>query len=509
MKKEINQLKVGAMLSYLTMAISFIIPMLYTPVMLRILGKAEYGLYSLSSSIINYLGLLTLGLGTAIVRYLMKYKVSGDKDMVERLFGLFIAIYAVIALITMICGVILSLGTNLFFSKGLTTDEIGKLKILIIIMSGGSAISLISAPFSSVIGCYERFVFQRIVRLILTIAVPIINLIILYMGYASVGMALIGVVSQGINLIVWAFYCKKILCVWPQFRSLPIEFLSSIFSFTGFVLLAMIADLLYWATDKILIGAAIGSVAVAIYNVGATFNSILQNLSQSITGVFGARVNTYVFENKSMRELTDLMIKVGRLQYLILSLVISGFIVFGQKFLIYWAGEGYEDAYTVALLTMIPLVIPLIENIAFTAIVAMKKHKFRAILYLILAIANVVGTYLLIPLIGIIGAALCTCIVYVVGHGFIMNWYYYRKIGIEIPRFWSEILKMSIVPGICVSVYKILSVFKLYNTTSLKGLLLEICVFTTVFVLFTCIFTLNDYEKQLFRGMLRITIRRE
>ena len=51
---KVNQLRVGALLSYVNLAIGSIIPMIYTPIMLRILGQAEYGLYSLSNSIVGF-----------------------------------------------------------------------------------------------------------------------------------------------------------------------------------------------------------------------------------------------------------------------------------------------------------------------------------------------------------------------------------------------------------------------------------------------------------------------
>ena len=62
MKKN-NELKAGVLLSYVNLAIGMIIPLIYTPIMLRLLGQAEYGLYSLSNSVISYLSLLTFGIG--------------------------------------------------------------------------------------------------------------------------------------------------------------------------------------------------------------------------------------------------------------------------------------------------------------------------------------------------------------------------------------------------------------------------------------------------------------
>ena len=52
MSEKINELKAGALLSFVNLALSSLIPFFYTPVMLRILGESEYGLYSLSSSVI-------------------------------------------------------------------------------------------------------------------------------------------------------------------------------------------------------------------------------------------------------------------------------------------------------------------------------------------------------------------------------------------------------------------------------------------------------------------------
>lgn len=70
-------------------------------------------------------------------------------------------------------------------------------------------------------------------------------------------------------------------------------------------------DMLYWATDKVLIGAVLGTVAVAVYNIGGTFTSMLQNMSSAISGVFGTRVNMMVFGNQPMEKLSELLIRIG------------------------------------------------------------------------------------------------------------------------------------------------------------------------------------------------------
>ena len=201
-------------------------------------------------------------------------------------------------------------------------------------------------------------------------------------------------------------------------------------------------------------------------------------------------------------ELSALLIRVGRIQYLIISLVLSGYIVFGKDFIRLWAGEEYGDAYYVALLTMIPLAIPLIQNIAFTTILAENKHRFRSILYAIIAVTNVVSTYLVLPYWGIIGAAVCTAVSFVVGNGIIINIYYYRVIRLDAISFWKNIAQQTIVPGILIVIGGTLVRYVL-PMESFWWFLLWVAVYSVIFAVLTWVFSMNGYEKELILGFAR------
>lgn len=97
-------------------------------------------------------------------------------------------------------------------------------------------------------------------------------------------------------------------------------------------------DILYWATDKLIIGWAVGAAAVTIYNVGASFNSYVTNLSTAISGVLMPRITSMVTRETPSEEFSDLFIKVGRLQFLVVSFIVSAFVVFGRQFLALWVG---------------------------------------------------------------------------------------------------------------------------------------------------------------------------
>ena len=133
--------------------------------------------------------------------------------------------------------------------------------------------------------------------------------------------------------------------------------------------------------------------AVAIYGVGAQINTLVTNFSTAISSVFAPRVNRIAAEEKTNmnKQFTQLMIRVGRVQYLILMLVASGFVIFGRYFItnIYSTIE-YAQAYPVALLLILPAMIPLIQNLGIEIQRAVNKHQVRAIIYFIMALLNVV-----------------------------------------------------------------------------------------------------------------------
>nr|WP_294036873.1 oligosaccharide flippase family protein [uncultured Ruminococcus sp.] len=502
---NINQKKVGVLLSYVNLAISTIIPFFYTPIMLAILGQSEYGLYSLSNSVISYLSLLQFGMGSAVIRYIAKYRATDEKEKANQITGLFTIIYIFFAVLVLFVGCIFTLLSPVIFSDGLSEAEISKMKILIIIMSLSTAFSFISVVFSSIINAYEKFIFKKTTDIILTILAPLFNLLVLFLGYESVGIATVSLIFQIVVLPIYMWYVAKRLGIKMKFVKPEKAFLLELFSFSIFMFLSSIADLLFWSTDNVLIGAMIGSTAVAVYNVGGVFTNLMRNLTSAINDVFVPKVTMMVAVDKSNTELSELMIRVGRLQYLMVSLLASGFIVFGQVFIHYWSGDVYADAYWVSLVTFLPSAIPILQNIAFGVIVAQHKHKFRCYIYFGIAILNAISTFFIIPYFGYIGAAICSGVSYIIGHGIILNIYYKSVIKLDIFGFWMNILKMSFIPVIITVIgYWIVNILIPWNIILM---LVEGIGFVLVFILLTWFFTMNEYEKDIFKGLLNSVIR--
>lgn len=489
-----NQLKAGAIISYANLLIGNIIPFIYTPIMLRLLGQAEYGLYGIANSIMGYIGLLNFGIGGTIVRYLSKYRAEGDREQEARVIGLFLKIYSVVCVLILTAGFIFAANVEVY-SRSLLPDEVETLRSLVILMTLNTAIFLPFGVFNSIVIAYERYIFSKLVGVLATVLSPVLHLILLYMGYGSVGLVIGSTLLNVVTYGLYAWYALGRLKIRPSFKPAGKGLLREILKFSAFVFLASIVDTLYWTTDKLIIGWAKGTKDTAVYNIGATFNTYVTGLSSAISGLLVPKLTQMVVKDAPKEEFTRIFIKVGRLQFLIVSFIVSAFVAFGRQFIALWAGPEYHQSYYVALLTMIPVTIPLIQNTGINILYALNRHQFRSTVYACIAVLNVVLTFWWVEHYGIIGAAMATCLAYVIGNILIINWYYHRKIGIDIPLFWKNILKMSPVMFLTGTI-----AWFVLDRLPLDNWLTFFCaaaVYTAVYFLLAYRFMMDPYERDI------------
>lgn len=492
---KINQLKAGAALSYITMGLGYLISIIYTPIMLRLLGQSEYGLYNLVASVVAYLGVLNFGFGSAYMRYYSRYKVKEDKEKIATLNGMFFAIFCVIGLIAVVAGTVLAFNTELIFGSELTSTQLSRAKILMMILVINMAISFPNIVFTSHITANEKFVFQKLVQMIKTVTNPFVVLPLLILGYGSVGMVIATTFLNVTIEIINAIYCVKKLKMRFSFNNFDFKLMKEMTVFSSFIFFAMIVDQINWNVDKFILGRFKGTEEVAIYSLGAQLNTYLISISATISSVFTPRIHRIVAKNPKDMELTKLFIKIGRIQYIFVSLILIGFIVFGKVFIILWAGVNYLESYYVAALLMIATSGALIQNLGIEIRKAQNNHKTPAKFMVIVAMLNIIISIPLAKTYGAIGSVIGTVLANTVNRVFV-SVYYQKVVGLDIILFWKEIFKISkglIVPILVAIIIKISSAY--FADVSYMALILP---FTIIYIMSMYFFGANEYEKRLF-----------
>jgi O-antigen/teichoic acid export membrane protein len=497
----INQLKAGAILSYVVIGLNNIVGLLYIPYMLRMMGQSEYGLYSLVASVIAYLTILDLGFGNAIVRYTAKFRTEGKKEEQYSMFGMFIILYSIIGIIALLIGLGLYFNVEAMFGETMTFEEIGKARIMMLLLVFNLAITFPLSIFGSIISAYEDFIFQKVVQIARIILNTLVMIVLLKYGYRAIAMVVVGTIFNIVTLLLNYWYCMYKIKIKIYFRKFQWGFLRAVTVYSFYIFLNVIMDRIYWSTGQFVLGAFVGTAAVAVFAVAIQLESMYMSFSLAISGVFLPKVTAMTTMGHSQKAISDLFIKTGRIQYIVIAFILTGFILFGKQFITLWAGAGYSDVYTIALLFFIPLTIPLIQNLGIIILQARNQLKFRSLLYIVIALLSLGLQIPLTKKFGAIGCAIGISAALMAGHIIIMNIYYYKKQGINIPKFWKEIVKMSITPVVLgVAAYFLIINIPL-NTVSKLGF--GMIVFSLVYISIFWFVGMNQYERDLLGKPIR------
>ncbi|MBR2942895.1 MAG: oligosaccharide flippase family protein [Clostridia bacterium] len=496
-----DQKKAGVLLSYGQTVLSTLISLVYTPVMLRLLGQSEYGLYTLVNGFISNLALLSFGLGSAYVRYYSRAQVKDGEEGVSRINGMFMVIFLCISALSLFVGGILVANTHNIFGAKLTAQEVETARILMAMLVVNIALSFPCSVFVSYVTAKERFFFQRVISMIRTVLNPIVMLPLLLMGFGSVSLVVVtlvlSVVTDGFNI----YYSMKKLGMRFTFGKFDFALLKEMAGFSFFIFLNMIIDQINWTVDTTLLGILSGTAATAIYGVGSQVHRYYMTLSTAISGVFIPQINRIVARGEDDMQLTRLFTRVGRIQFMLLMLVLTGFVFVGEPFIEAWGGGEYEGAYPIALLLMGPVTVPLIQNLGIEIQRAKNKHQFRAKVYFFMALFNVAISIPLCMRYAGMGCAMGTAISMVVCNGFVMNWYYHKHIGLDMVYFWKQILSMlpSMLPPVLLGAAAV----KLIAFTGYSGVIAFALPYAAVFCASLYLLGMNEEEKGMVSAVFR------
>ncbi|KAA6347101.1 hypothetical protein EZS27_005394 [termite gut metagenome] len=495
---KINQLKAGAILSYASIGLNSIIGLIYTPFMLRMMGQSEYGLYSLAASLIAYLTILDLGFGNAIIRYTAKFRAENRQQEQSEMFGMFLKLYSVISIITLLAGSVLYFNVEKLFDETMNNEEMYKVRIMLLLMLFNLAFTFPMSIWGSIITAYEQFIFQKIINIIRIILNPLVMVLLLMFGYKAIAMVIVTTLFNVTTLTINWWYCRKRLNIKIHFGKIKWKFLQEISFYSFWIFLEAIMDKIYWSSGQFILGMYVGTAAIAVYTVAIQLRGMYMGFSLAIVSVFLPKVTAMVVPENNGKKLSDLFIRLGRIQYILISFILVGFILFGKQFICLWAGQDYEKSYYIALLFFIPLLPDLIQNLGITILQASNKMKFRSILCLIIAIVNIGISIPLAQKYGEIGCAIATAISLIIVQGMVMNIYYKKHIHLDIFQFWKEIFKMSIVP-ILLGIVTFLILVYIPPLNSFTSLTITILIFTIIYIFCFWQGSMNVYERTLFK----------
>ena len=396
MKKFNKTLGFNGIINIISTIIGLLVPFIYYPYVLRILGPENYGVFTFSEAFAYYFTVLaTLGIKIYAGRELAAHK------------------------------------TDLFFCKSLLRDVF--------------LISLITTSFSlvlylAIIFLNNAFSDEKVLYMVMGFYIIFsgLNIEWYYSGKERFDLVAIRNIGSKLAMVLLVFvtiknpsdYCIFAICVVSALYGLPMMFnyigllfdkdlrncsygsiglkkhLQPIF----FLSLMTIGSNLFSGVDKIMLKIMADNTAVGLYDsaikLPVVFDSIIYALSAVLIPrlAFHANNNDYNGMNESIG-------KIGSAALFISIPAVLSCCFFSKEIILIFAGESYLSSSSALMIYSFVIVTTLFASICGREVlVALKKEKLLFIFLLISGVVNLFLNLLLIPIFSYNGAALATVI---------------------------------------------------------------------------------------------------
>lgn len=410
------------------------------PYVLHILGDAQYGSWIFINAIAGYSGLLYLGFGQTISRYVAHYHAKQDWNRLNHISNVIFAIYlgmGVLALIT--AGVIAWLAPHL---SDWGTISLFEIRLVILILGLNVFVGLAGSVFGGVLMGIQRFDIERgvnltggILRLILTV---------LFLK-AEWGLLTIAVIFFAVTLVenlgqcFFAFRQLKTFRIAPKYMDWSI--LKECGSFSGFAFIDAIAWTMIEATDSILIGIFFSPAAIVPYYIALRLTQFINMPISQIGKVFMPRAGE-LHANEEHQALQKLVLNGVSLSFLLVTGFFIGVCFFGNTLITTWIGPGYPQSHLLLMILLGARIVALPVATFRSVLYGMGNVKIPSLIYMSEAIANLILSLILIQSLGLIGVALGTAIPILIAELGIILPYAMKKLNISA----GQLLRTAIVP---------------------------------------------------------------
>ena len=493
-----NQIKYGAVISYISLFVNLLIGLIYTPWLINSIGKADYGLYTLAMSIIGFLA-FDFGLGNATTKFVSQYRAEDAQDRVDNFLGTVAKIYLIIDFLLFVV-----LTTMYFFLpeiyEGLTEGELQKLRVVFIIVSVYFIISFPFIPLNGILTSYEQFIPLKACDLFQKVLVVASMAVCLLLGYGLYALVLVNSISGIIVILMKFYYVKKKTTVNINFHFWDKKEIRIIFAFVIWVTIASLSQRMIFNIAPSILGAIANTAAIAVMGVVITLEGYVYLFANAINGMFLPRLSRIATQNNDL-EVLDLMIKVGRIQLYIIGFIYIWLVTFGKQFIYEWMGPDYSEVYLCVLLVAFPSVLHLPQEIGLTYIVAKNKVRLQAYVYIIMGVVNIALAIPLTKLYGVQGICFSIMISYII-RTIGLDIIFEKELNIDVLRFFKEsYLKLLIPLVICLAGFILIS--KFYVSMGWINLIIKSAFAFLLYAIVLYAICLNDYEKQLFIAPIR------
>lgn len=493
-----KQIKLGAVLSYVGIFIGIVTGIVYHPWMIRQIGDADYGLYTLAMSLINMF-LIDFGLSMATQRYVSKYRAEQSQEEVNNILGLVYKVYLIITVVLAIVFIVIYGFLDIIYVK-LTPAELIKFKVLYVMVAIYSVTSFPFITLSGVLRSYEKFIQLKVADLVHKLVTVGLTAAALFAGYGVYILVVVNLISSVIFIAMRLIFLKRCTPVKANFSYSNMQKVKEMFGFSIWTAVFDVVMRLFLAVGPSILGVVSGSLEIAVFGYAVSLEGHVYSFVNAINGFFMPQLSRISVDKESSEErVLELMVSVGKFILILFGLIFIGFAVLGQNFITLLVGAEYRNAYYCVLLICGYGLIAYPQQIANTYVIVQNKVKERAINSLIAFAVYLLLVFFFGSWWGEIGISVAICISLLL-QTLLMNVLYVKKLHIRIGDFFKA-CHLKLLPGFAVFAV-IAFLLSRIPLSGWSGFALKVVLIVAVYAVLTWTVFLNASEKKMLFGKL-------
>lgn len=426
-------------MNYVASATSVVASLFVTPVLLRYLGAEAFGVWVLAGGMTGYLELLEFGFGAATTKLIAEDAGKRPQEVSGTLSTSFFVLSG-FGLIALVAGGMLALGAPRWFR--ITGELHTETKIVVALLALTIAASLPGDSFGGALAGHQRYDLRGLSNTLLAVLTALASVAVVLSGGGLVELAVVtAVISIAMHPLRWTLLRRAAPDVRLSRDLVDRRRLRRVGRLSGWFLTGEVAGLLSYRIDLVVVGAALGVKAVAVYAIGAKLARLAGRALLDLSSVFMPHASALSRDGEASR-LGDLLVDGTRVAMgvaLPLALVLS---VLSASVVRAWVGTGYGEAAAVLVILSVFVVTRALVDPLEAVAIGCGLVRPWALAMLGEATVNVVVSIALVNAVGLRGPALGS----LVASALVLA----PALGLKVCRFmglgFSQLFRRAILP---------------------------------------------------------------
>jgi O-antigen/teichoic acid export membrane protein len=421
---------------YVAIAVEAVLGLLILPFNVSKLGTSGYGLWMVAASITAYFSILDLGYGGALVKFVAQYRARRDAQAINQILSTLFVVFAAGAVFAWLAAA--AIGARLEGLFHLDPAQAATGRTVLLVIAAHVACGFVFSVFGAVINGFQRYDLNNVVGTASSVVTAAVNVAVLQAGYGLVPLVC---ATTAVRFVTYFVYRHNAYRVFPALSVRPSLFrvtrLKEVTEFSVFVLMLDWAAKVNYSLDAIVIGAMLGTPAVAIWTVPQRLTEAIQRMTNQLNDVlFPAVVDSDATARAD--RLRRILVQGTRLSLAAVLPAACVLAILGDRLIDGWVGPGFSAAAPVAVLLAGVVAARVGSATAMTILKGAGLHRLLALVNVATAAANVTLSLLLVRRFGLQGVAIGTLVPVAAAAALVIVPAACRRVGLPARAAWRE-----------------------------------------------------------------------